>query len=45
LEWMNRLSWVRENKGEYFIAWLIWIWKCWRVIEIRGCTYTFLARL
>jgi histone-lysine N-methyltransferase SETMAR len=20
LEWMNRLSWVRENKGEYFIA-------------------------
>jgi hypothetical protein len=25
LEWMNRLSWVIENNGEYFIQSRIWI--------------------
>jgi hypothetical protein len=25
LEWMNRRSWVIENKGEYFIKSLSWI--------------------
>jgi hypothetical protein len=24
---MNRLSWVIESKGEYFIKSLVWIWK------------------
>jgi hypothetical protein len=44
-EWMNRLSWVIENKGEYFIQWLISIWKMLTGRRNQGVSSQLLGRL
>jgi hypothetical protein len=36
LDWMERLSWVINNNGEYYIEWPNWISDCWHRDRERG---------
>jgi hypothetical protein len=45
LDWMEKLSWVINKNGEYYIKWINWIWDCSHRRRERGCNQDLLPAL